>query len=288
MDPVTMGLVGSGVGMLGDLLGLYGAGQRAEEQAAIMRGGMDQAQGALMAGYNEATGYQQPYAQAGGQALGQLGALLAGFDPSQFVAPDAGQFSYDMPAYTVDQFLDPAMDARIAAGTRAVEGSAASRGALRSGATLKGITDYAQQLASQEYGNAFNRMMQMGQQARQDRGFAYQQFSDSATRAAQNAAQRLQAFQTQLGGLGSMAGMGATAAGNLGNIAMGRGESLGNLAMGRANVDANAVGPGFADYLGAALGGGGAMLGGYAANEAASNNTAQQNAMLRQLLGLGG
>lgn len=287
MDPVTMGLIGSGAGMLGDLLGLYGAGQRAEDQAALMRAGMDQAQGALMAGYNAAEGYQQPYMQAGGQALGQMGAMLAGFDPSQFVAPDAGQFAHDMPTYTVDQFMDPAMDARIAAGTRAVEGSAASRGALRSGATLKGITDYAQQLASQEYGNAFQRMMAMGQQARQDRGFAYQQFSDNATRAAQNAAQRLQAFQVRLGGLGNMAGMGQSAAGNMGNIAMGRGEGLANLAMGRAQNEANAVGPGFADYLGAAFGGGGAMLGGYAANEQANSNTAQQNAMLRQLLGMG-
>ena len=278
MDPVTMGLIGGGVGALGGLLSTWGADRARQEQAQAMLAAMDQAQPMLEAGYTEAAGYQQPYAQAGQGALGQLSGLLSGFDINQFTPAQQAAFAYDLPEYTVDQFMDPAMQQRIEAGSRALEASAAGRGALKSGATLKGITDYAQQQASQEYGNAWNRMMQMGQQARGDRNFAYQQYADNATRAAQNAQMRLQAFSTQLGGLGNLAGMGASAAGNLGNIAMGRGESMANLAMGRGTANANAVGTPWQGYLGAALGAGGAAFGQYGAG---MQDQAQYNDMMQ-------
>lgn len=52
---------------------------------------------------------------------------------------------------------DPGYAFRQAEGMKALERSAAARGGLMSGATMKGIQRFGQDLASQEYQNAFNR-----------------------------------------------------------------------------------------------------------------------------------
>ena len=52
---------------------------------------------------------------------------------------------------------DPGYAFRMSEGMKALERSAAARGGLLSGATLKGVQQYGQGLASQEYQNAFNR-----------------------------------------------------------------------------------------------------------------------------------
>lgn len=52
---------------------------------------------------------------------------------------------------------DPGYQFRMEEGMRGVEGSAAARGGLLSGAALKAIQKYGQGLASQEYGNAYQR-----------------------------------------------------------------------------------------------------------------------------------
>lgn len=55
---------------------------------------------------------------------------------------------------------DPSYQFRLAEGNKAIEGSAAAKGLLRTGGTLKDIAGYGQDLASQEYGNMFNRALQ--------------------------------------------------------------------------------------------------------------------------------
>ena len=60
--------------------------------------------------------------------------------------------------FGTEQFqADPGYAFRQAEGMKALERSAAARGGLLSGGTLKGIQRFGQDLASQEYGNAFNR-----------------------------------------------------------------------------------------------------------------------------------
>lgn len=56
-----------------------------------------------------------------------------------------------------EQFKDPSYDFRMQEGVNALDRSAASRGRLLSGAQDKAITSFGQNMASQEYGNAFNR-----------------------------------------------------------------------------------------------------------------------------------
>ena len=60
--------------------------------------------------------------------------------------------------YGGDKFQqDPGAQFRQSESLKALERSAAARGNLLSGATMKGITRFSQDLASQEYQNAFNR-----------------------------------------------------------------------------------------------------------------------------------
>lgn len=83
-----------------------------------------------------------PWRQAGAGALSQLVAEL----PSLTAAPDASQFRED-PGY---QF---AFDQ----GQQAVERSAAARGTLNSGGTLKSLLRYGQGMADQQYGTWWDR-----------------------------------------------------------------------------------------------------------------------------------
>ena len=75
-------------------------------------------------------------------------------------APGYGK--YATAEFTPAMFqADPGYAFRLSEGTKALERSAASRGGLLSGATLRGIQRYGQDLASQEYTNAFNRFQAM-------------------------------------------------------------------------------------------------------------------------------
>jgi len=83
---------------------------------------------------------QEPFRRAGVNALPQLVA--------------ASKYT----PFTMQQFqADPGYQFRLQEGMKALDRSAAARGGLLSGATLRGAQEYGQGLASQEYTNAFNR-----------------------------------------------------------------------------------------------------------------------------------
>lgn len=82
----------------------------------------------------------EPWRKAGEQALNKLIPLT------------------DYQNFGMDQFqADPGYSFRMSEGMKGLERSAAARGGLLSGATLKGIQRFGQDLGSQEYMNAFNR-----------------------------------------------------------------------------------------------------------------------------------
>lgn len=69
-----------------------------------------------------------------------------------------GEFGSLMRNFGMQDFeADPGYQFRMSEGMRGVEGSAAARGGLLSGAAQKAIQKYGQGLASQEYGNAYQR-----------------------------------------------------------------------------------------------------------------------------------
>lgn len=76
---------------------------------------------------------------------------------AQFQGPEAFQYG-EFAAPTKESILqDPGYQARLQEGQKALETSAAAKGLLRTGATLKGLSQYGQEMASQEYGKAFER-----------------------------------------------------------------------------------------------------------------------------------
>jgi hypothetical protein len=95
--------------------------------------------------YEEDVARQKPFYEAGVNALpgylsgiGQNGELVRGFTQADYQA-------------------DPGYAFRMSEGMKALEGSAAARGGLLSGNALRGIQRYGQDMASQEYSNAYNR-----------------------------------------------------------------------------------------------------------------------------------
>lgn len=97
---------------------------------------------------------QEPFREAGLEGQNRLLQLLGlGKDKT---AADFGK--YASAEFGMDKFkTDPGYAFRMAEGMKGLERSAAARGGLLSGAALKGIQRYGQDLASQEYQNAFNR-----------------------------------------------------------------------------------------------------------------------------------
>lgn len=135
---------------------------------------------------------QEPWRKAGMNALAKLEPLATEYTP-----------------FGMDQFQqDPGYAFRMSEGMKGLERSAAARGGLLSGATLKGIQRYGQDLGSQEYMNAFNR------------------------------------YQTErnarLAPLQSLAGVGQTSANTLGQAGTQFANTMGNIGMNQANVAGNA------------------------------------------------
>lgn len=72
------------------------------------------------------------------------------------VAED-GEFNTPFNADTFDLYKDPGFNFRLEQGRKAIEAGANAGGIRFSGATLKALSNYNQDAASQEYGSAFNR-----------------------------------------------------------------------------------------------------------------------------------
>lgn len=115
----------------------------------------------------------------------------------------------DYKDFGMDQFqADPGYAFRMSEGMKALEGSAAARGGLLSGNTLRGIQRYGQDMASQEYQNAFNR-------------YGIER-------------------ERRLAPLQSLAGVGQTTSQQLGEAGTGFANTMGNIGMNQANVAGNA------------------------------------------------
>lgn len=83
-----------------------------------------------------------PWRDVGQKALDQI---WAGVESGEFQVGD------------IDVTKDPGYQFRMGQGVEALDKSAAARGRLLSGAQQKGVTDYAQNVASNEYANAYAR-----------------------------------------------------------------------------------------------------------------------------------
>lgn len=99
----------------------------------------------------------------GGGAFG--GAVGALGDFGAFTKPYTG--SFNAPTFQAPSGLslenDPGYQARMKFGTDAIQNSAAAKGTLLTGGTLKALTQYGQDYGSNEYANVYNRALQGSQ-----------------------------------------------------------------------------------------------------------------------------
>ena len=80
-----------------------------------------------------------------------------GVPASGMVADGTQMMPISGPGSPFEEYLDPSMAFRMKLGTQATERLANIGGGAISGNTMRALTDYGQNLASTEYGNAFNR-----------------------------------------------------------------------------------------------------------------------------------
>lgn len=190
---------------------IFGAGPASKQSQAVESAAQTGAEASRYAAdiqkqmFEKQLQLQEPWRQAGVGALNQLIPLAQQYTP-----------------FGMQQFqAEPGYGFRLSEGMKALERSAAARGGLLSGAQMKASQRYGQDLASQEYQNAFNR---------------YQ-------------AER----QARLGPLQSLAGVGQTSAqslagqagqygSNMGNIALGAGATQGAAQLAAGNIRASQYG----------------------------------------------
>jgi hypothetical protein len=210
------------MGFLGDLFGgILGSGA-AKDAAEVQANAAKYAADLTAKSQSEALGFAKdvwgteqkniaPFLQAGQGAVTTLSSLM----PS-LTAPWTEKFQ----APTADTLkLDPGYQFRLEEGQKALERSAAARGGLTTGGTIKATERYAQGTASQEYQNAYNRALTEYQQA-------YNIFEQNQANKYNRYAGLAGTGQTATGQLGQE---GTAASGEVRNILMGGAANLSQL-----------------------------------------------------------
>ena len=135
MDPIT---IAAGAAIGSAVIGGVSASKASKAQASSA----NKATKTQADMFNRQVELNQPWQDAGLEAL------------KNYADNPSFQFSYN------DMTADPSYKFRLNEGVNAIDASAASRGKLLSGAQDKAIQNYGQNMASQEYGNAYNRALQ--------------------------------------------------------------------------------------------------------------------------------
>lgn len=159
MSWVAAAVVGSNI--VGGILGANAAENAADTQARTAAEQM-KLQKEMFDIQNE---QYAPYRGAGYQALNQIRAMLPGAytkydEQGKPIEGTQTGTDYLTKQFTPEDFkanLDPGYAWRLSQGQEATNRQANIGGGALSGNTLKALQDYSQGLASQEYGNAFNR-----------------------------------------------------------------------------------------------------------------------------------
>lgn len=161
----------SAVNRLAYLLGVGGVGPNGQSTSNYT---YSQLRDQLLPQYTKTVKGQPQYSYGTGEASGEV--YLNGYTPDTTTidnasldaeiqrrlasqsAPQDSSYGSLLKKFGIEDFqADPGYAFRQAEGQKGVERSAASRGALFSGAAGKALTKYNQDLASQEYSNAYNR-----------------------------------------------------------------------------------------------------------------------------------
>jgi hypothetical protein len=148
-------LAGGAISGIGSLAGGIMGASASREAAREQRRAAQQQLELQRQMYNQQRADFEPFRAAGSQAQNalMLGLGLGGTPAQEGYGALMRDFSM------ADYEADPGYQFRLQEGLKALDRQAAARGGTLSGAALKGTQRYAQDVASQEYSNAFNRYM---------------------------------------------------------------------------------------------------------------------------------
>lgn len=205
-----MGWISAAIAVTGSLIGADMQSNAAENAANTTAAATREATALQRQQYEEGVRRQQPFYEAGVNALP---GYLQGIQPG-------GDLVRGFTAEDFQKYQDPGYGFRLKEGINALDRSAAARGSLRGGNQMRGITEFGQNLASQEYGNAYNRYI--GEQATRRNALA------GLVGQGQTTAQ-------------TIASQGSAMAGNVGNAMIGQGYNQANASLYGANAQARAA-----------------------------------------------
>jgi hypothetical protein len=154
MSAIATAIVGSAiVGSVASSKASKAQQQAAETAAAASRETTQSSIEAQERMFNRQVALQEPFRETGLAAQNRLADLLGISGRT-----NEPSYGYGLQRFTMDNYqADPGYGFRLKRGLDAMERTAAARGGLLSGNQLRGAMEFGQDLASQEYGNAFNR-----------------------------------------------------------------------------------------------------------------------------------
>lgn len=163
----AIGGIGS---IVGGVIGANGAQNAASTQAAAATQAQQlqatEAQNALdfqKQQFQTTQTNEAPYLAAGGNALNALQYGLGTGGNANGTGVGQGSLTTPYQSFTAPTGLteqnDPGYQARLQLGTDTLQKSAAARGSVLTGGTAKALDTYAQDYASNEYGNVYNRAL---------------------------------------------------------------------------------------------------------------------------------
>ena len=207
--PLAAAGIGAGTSLIGGLMGSSAAQNAASVQAAGAEKGaaleQENSQKALdfqNGVWNQTQSNLNPYINSGQNANSALAYGLGLGGNGQGTGLDSGSLlkrygSFSAPT-TLDEQNDPGYQARLKLGTDAIQRSAAARGGVLSGGTGKALNSYAQDYASNEYGNVYNRALQ-GYQTNANNYYTGQNNAYSRLMGMSNSGQQAAGTEGQLG-----------------------------------------------------------------------------------------
>ena len=231
--PKTAAELAAAAAGAGSVISGVTAANAAEKAAQIQADAATKAAQIQQEMFNTVNAQGAPYRASGYNALNQIGSMMPGqyskYDASgKLTGTDTGT-GYFTQQYGPEQFakdIDPGYAFRLQQGQMANQRASNLAGGLIGGNALRGMQDYTQGMASQEYGNAFNRFQTQ-------RGNIYNTLASIAGIGQTAQGQANQAAQTNATAQGQL-GVGAAAAQAAGQI--GQATGYGSAATGAANA----------------------------------------------------
>ena len=205
--------------------GAYSASQASKKAAAAQSDAANRAMAPQTSQYNQGRSDLQPYQQLGQQGINEMNALNANLKPWDQAAPTYNPETFTAPT-ALEAAAEPGVRMMQDEAARAIQQSAAARGTALGGNTMAALQDRSAGIASQAYGDVYNRAQntyatnaQQAWQAYQaryagnqaDKASFYESQDRPYARAANNAQMGYGATQLNLG-------LGQNYAGQMGNL----------------------------------------------------------------------